>query len=330
VRTRDEQLAWAKARLRPILTRAGLLQAVPTRPPQPPELTAAGSRRRVPVPVGTNRDTVFHMLSTLSIELAPPEEIRAYLNEDFERFLITLSLVGSASGQALEIGANPYFTTVLLREFTDLDLSLTNSFSPTATGSASQHVTYESQPGQRTEATFEYALLNVETTTFPYPDGVFDVVVFCEVIEHLLTDPVAALLEIHRVLSPSGRLILSTPNVARLENVARLVAGTNLYDPYSGYGAYGRHNREFTRHELVRLLGFCGFVVDDHFTADVHPHHASSFVDLDQLAPLLASRSTDLGQYIFCRARRLGDPKAGRPMELFRSLPPGELRSWDE
>ena len=120
---------------------------------------------------------------------------------------------------------------------------------------------------------------------FPFESDSFDVVLFCEVIEHLLMDPVVALREIKRVLRPGGSLVVSTPNVARLENMARLAAGANLYDPYSGYGPYGRHNREYTRHELVKLLEFVGFQPDIHFTADVHPHNTAAYVDVSCLLP---------------------------------------------
>jgi SAM-dependent methyltransferase len=55
------------------------------------------------------------------------------------------------------------------------------------------------------------------TRPLPYPDGGFDVVVLCEVAEHLPTEiPVVA--EIGRVLAPGGHLVLSTPNVARLHS----------------------------------------------------------------------------------------------------------------
>ena len=59
---------------------------------------------------------------------------------------------------------------------------------------------------------------NVDLTRpLPYPDAAFDLVVLCEVAEHLPTEiPVIA--EIGRVLAPGGRLVLSTPNVARLHS----------------------------------------------------------------------------------------------------------------
>jgi SAM-dependent methyltransferase len=55
------------------------------------------------------------------------------------------------------------------------------------------------------------------TRPLPYPDAAFDLVILCEVAEHLPTEiPVVA--EIGRVLAPGGHLVLSTPNVARLHS----------------------------------------------------------------------------------------------------------------
>jgi len=51
----------------------------------------------------------------------------------------------------------------------------------------------------------------------PYPDAAFDLVVLCEVAEHLPTE-ILVIAEIGRVLAPGGFLILSTPNVARLHS----------------------------------------------------------------------------------------------------------------
>ena len=36
-------------------------------------------------------------------------------------------------------------------------------------------------------------LFNIEEESFPYDDDSFDVVLFCEILEHLLIDPVRAL-----------------------------------------------------------------------------------------------------------------------------------------
>lgn len=112
----------------------------------------------------------------------------------------------------------------------------------------------------------DFANANIESDVLPYGDGTFDVLLFCEVLEHMTMDPLHAMLEIKRVLKPGRKLVLTTPNAARLENAAAFIEGRNIYDPYSGYGPHGRHNREYTRHELEH----CGFEVEQFFTANVH------------------------------------------------------------
>ncbi len=55
------------------------------------------------------------------------------------------------------------------------------------------------------------------TRPLPYGNAAFDLVILCEVAEHLPTEiPVIA--EIGRVLAPGGHLVLSTPNIARLHS----------------------------------------------------------------------------------------------------------------
>jgi SAM-dependent methyltransferase len=215
---------------------------------------------------------------------------------------------------------------MLLERFTNLELSLANYFGPFPAGVHTQDVVFKDPAnGTRNTRTFSYQHFNVESDPFPYADGEFDIVIFAEIIEHLLNDPCKVLREIKRVLKPGGSLIVTTPNVARLENIARLIAGENIYDPYSGYGPYGRHNREYTRLELATLLQFEGFDVKEQFTADVHENRAAAYADLANLKSRLAPRKNDLGQYIFIKAANSLRVPQKRPSWLYRSLPSDQL-----
>lgn len=300
-------------------------QVFPLRPP-------------LPLPDGVSEDPLFNWLKHVRVEGAP-KEIANYCVSDFRRFVYTFGLVRKASkdiqggkGRCLELGGNPYFTTMLLKEFTPHELVLANYFGEQhPKGVLSQNVDYlEFQPNHQDRAKprrigFEYHHFNIENDTFPFEDASFDIILFCEIIEHLLMDPAKVLREIKRVLRPGGQLILTTPNVGRLENVARMLSGANIYDPYSGYGPYGRHNREYNKHELNMLLTYLGFTIQEMFSADVHENNASHFFDLTAYQDQLKFREADLGQYIFLRAIFSGRDKGKKPSWLYRSYPADEL-----
>src|SRR5205807_443208 len=90
---------------------------------------------------------------------------------------------------------------------------------------------------------------DLQRAPWPYPDNEFDAVVFCEVLEHLNTDPVMVLSEINRVLKKDGLLLLTTPNIASAKGLSYLLRGESPYV----FGAFvpeglptDRHNREYT------------------------------------------------------------------------------------
>jgi SAM-dependent methyltransferase len=297
-----------------------LLQALPGAGPPP----ATPAEAHPPLPPGVSLAELERCFRTWSVNEEPAGHMNDYLGESFLRFLHTFGLVRTDTGRCLELGANPYFMTYLLDRYTDLELSFANFFG--SRGEKVESVSFVPVGShERTQVERPTKLFNVEEDDFPYEDNSFDVVLFCEMIEHLLMNPLAPLGEIHRVLKPGGALVLTTPNVARLDNVLTLVSGGNIYDPYSGFGPYGRHNREYNRHELHRLLEFAGFEVESSFTADSHPWNAGVWPHSGEVAPLVESRSQDLGQYIFIRARATGRPRQGLPSFLYRSWPDGVI-----
>jgi SAM-dependent methyltransferase len=247
-----------------------------------------------------------------------------YLHVAFRRFLYTLQMLPEGKGKLLEIGSHPYFISLLLGRFTSYRLTHINYFGDVYPKHASQSLI--GADGQNVR--FEFDNVNIENEILPYGDDDFEVVIMCEVLEHLTNDPQHALLEIKRVLKPGGTFVLTTPNVSRSENVARLLAGQNTYDQYSGYGPYGRHNREYTVEEMRLLLEGLGFEIDELFTSDIGKNKAGRFFDAERFKDLIWSRKEDLGEHIFVRASNGAEPESHRkPAWLYRSYPENELES---
>jgi SAM-dependent methyltransferase len=199
-------------------------------------------------------------------------EGRDYLEEHFGRLVQTLSRIPKRRGKLLEIGAAPFCMTLMLRRARQFELSLISY------GSRGSVTLASAALGE--QATIPCEGANVERDVFPFPDQAFDVVLCAEVVEHLTFDPSHALAEMHRVLKPDGLLVLTTPNVLRFfykyRNARNLARGRNLYGPYSGYGPYGRHNREFTPQELSALVEGCGFSINELAVLDPDPEPAAT------------------------------------------------------
>lgn len=279
----------------------------------------------VAIPDGVERDALLERLSQIRIDGSGSEELKGYLEADLDRFLYTLALLPmNAQGKGLEVGANPYFMSVLANEQRPgVDFDYINYFEGSP-DDILQVVQWPSREGGLREHTFQSRNVNLERDKFHVADESYDIILFCEVLEHFTMDPLHCVLELNRLLSPDGILVLTTPNVARFENVTALLEGRNLYDPYSGYGAHGRHNREYTRHELHMLMRHAGFVCDLDFSSDVHPNIPSS-VDPTRVQLLLGEtphREHDLGQYLFTRWRKTnGGGNSALPAWLYRSYP---------
>jgi SAM-dependent methyltransferase len=234
------------------------------------------------------------------------------------RIAIALDLLPSASpsSRLLELGAEPFLASQCLDAVWPGTVTHANYYG-TAERRGSE--TLVEIGGTRTK-TYEYDLFNIETEEFPYPNGTFDVVLFCELIEHLAINPVWALAEIHRVLKPDGRLIVTTPNAVSIERLEALVTGwrphVDRYNPVFGYGA--RHNREFAAWELKLVLEETGFDVETVVVRDLPNPTGWMRVRWALLRGLLRPFSRlPRGSHIFVRARRRAVFRWRMPDALF-------------
>jgi SAM-dependent methyltransferase len=239
------------------------------------------------------------------------DEAAAYLADAFERFRVTMSLLPLLAGdvRVLELGANPYFVTRMLRR-RGYDVTCANWFgAASGFGRRAQQI---SRRADGREDVFDFDHFNVEADRFPYDSDEFDVVLCCEILEHLPVDPSHMLAEIHRVTKPGGVVLLTTPNAIRTDNVARIIRGDNVYEELSGYGAYGRHNREYTVTELRTLLEDCGYRIESVKAQDVH--------GTPPPLPAMANYSTlDRGDNLFAVARPEGEARWRYPRWLYSS-----------
>lgn len=257
---------------------------------------------------------VAERLKDTDIFGAATAERDGYLADALERFRVTMSLLPELpeGARILELGANPYFITELLLD-RGLDVTCANFFGPEMAGVSDAIQTVTKNDGSQRE--YRFAHFDVESETFPYGDESFDLVLCCEILEHLPVDPIHMLVEIHRVLrKPHGALLLTTPNAVRLQNLANILNGANVYESLSGYGVHGRHNREYTPSELRSLLASTGFEPEFVLAIDVHgtPHGITQLPD--------GANSSDRGDNLFALARAAHPVKRAYEPWLFTSI----------
>jgi 2-polyprenyl-3-methyl-5-hydroxy-6-metoxy-1,4-benzoquinol methylase len=101
--------------------------------------------------------------------------------------------------------------------------------------------------------------LDLNREHLPYRTQSFDAVTALDIIEHLF-DPLSFLKDIHRILKPSGQLILSTPNFRKLKNIHTLwIKGHFPKTSDDPEGWDGGHVAYFTRKDIYTLLHQTGF-----------------------------------------------------------------------
>ena len=94
-----------------------------------------GLSRPVVLPPGETVESIKQYLSQNYVrEDGENPERNNYLTEAFNRFVYTLELVPDGDGKLLELGASPYFITLLLKKYRRYELQFVNYFEPDPSG----------------------------------------------------------------------------------------------------------------------------------------------------------------------------------------------------
>jgi glycosyltransferase involved in cell wall biosynthesis/SAM-dependent methyltransferase len=209
---------------------------------------------------------------------AGDSDARAYVETHITRLAHTLKIVprGAPDKRILEMGAYLQITPALREKLGYGEVR--GCYYGTLGEVDRKEVTSES--GQR--FTCEVDLFDAERDPFPYPDGHFDTVLCCELIEHLPTDPMHMMSEVNRILKPGGAFVLTTPNICSTRAISAILQG---YHP-GFFPAYilpasedqgARHAREYAPREIASLFRDSGLELTlletGEFREEPHPEH---------------------------------------------------------
>lgn len=112
--------------------------------------------------------------------------------------------------------------------------------------------------------------------------GSFDVVIFADVLEHLV-DPAAVLADATSLLAPGGKVVLSVPNVAHGSLRLALLQGRWAY---TDTGLLDRtHIRFYTYATLLELVEGAGLTVEVIRSTVADPLSGAVNIDADQIPP---------------------------------------------
>ena len=199
--------------------------------------------------------------------LSPERELiigqRDYLPQHKERFwelfnACALLLDGRAAPTLLEFGTSE-FSAMYKQFFGDLTLHLSDR------PAAADYIGFTEAVGYRVANCDRYVAVDLERLPVaaddPFAGVRYDLIVFAEVLEHLVVNPVDLLRALLELLTPDGFLYLTTPNVFRAENRDKWLRMENpqqVYPAADGNWDGHHHHREYGAVELLRFVGGAG------------------------------------------------------------------------
>ena len=243
-----------------------------------------------------------------------PREL-AYVNHHMRRFLTTIKRIppaGSTEDRILELGSLGHLAPAIKKYS-----GYKSFFGGDSWNEDEKETTIVVQRPDGTERVeFELKNFNVETDPFPYPDGYFHTVLCCELLEHLIRDPMHMLWECNRVIENDGYLLVSTPNISSCQAIEGVLTLCTPYH-FAQYNLSDRadqHNREYSPIELQWAVEAAGFSLVMMETEDVWRRSNPAILELLTQLRL----TTDLrADNLFALARKTGPPVDRHPGFLY-------------
>lgn len=224
----------------------------------------------------------------------------AYHQAHLRRIARTVELVIDAAppGRLLELGTGGVIPLALRELRPDIEVHVTQ-FDLALPPVGAAHVSMGDLA-----ADFPAYRLNLEEQALPVEDGLFDVILCCEVLEHMEVDPMFMLAEVNRVTAQDGVLVLTTPNITSTRAVYKVLRGQDpyFYMQYRKDASLYRHNYEYSVVSLTQTLESAGFRgkiwTEDTFQDPV-------MTDIERLRPL-GYELANIGDNIFAVVLRRG------------------------
>jgi len=221
-----------------------------------------------------------------------PSAAIAYHDVHSQRYASTANAIAKIPHfpgmKVLELAASPYAMTAFIAYSMNVDLTLATYADP-----ANERFLDLGVDGRNYKLK-EYGF-NVEQDHWPLPAAAFDLVIACEIVEHLAMDPMALFAGANQVIRPGGYFFISTPNAGSLQNFLKLArlrpAGIaqQFRRPCSTARLYERHNREYTPFTLGEMLSSAGFEIFTMETDSSFPVADMGFsqIDIDNILSII-------------------------------------------
>ncbi len=208
----------------------------------------------------------------------------AYHSERYEYVIAKcLSRKPSSNTTVLDVGRSP-LTLRLCRHYrrvTSLGFPLSSEQKEAAAGlEASSTVRLDH---------IEFDLNNARTVERLERDDKYELIVFGETIEHLVTPPECVLGFLKSLMTRDGIIICQTPNAVALHKRLRMLLGHNPYERLRFEIFNQGHIREYTKKELIEVGQSVGLQVIEHEYRDYFGAEGSSARRLAIAASKVAS-----------------------------------------